>query len=266
MRRILHLLFPPKCPVCGELLEWYGKDSCDALCPSCRKGWEDEKLETCGLCAKSVTDCLCVTEEMRKAKCRGFCKTVYYRHGKSKPVQNRLIYYVKRHREQDVFRFLGSQLLPCVEKLMRDEEILPENAVITYVPRSQGALLQYGVDQARELARELSLYTEIPCVSAIRRRGGVGRAQKKLDLPNRLKNAGKSYGENPRVTLAGKDVLLVDDIVTSGATMAVCVRLLRRMGAERVYCVAVAADDMQRDGDGMAEPGKKRSAREKEQG
>lgn len=259
MRGLLNLLFPPKCPVCGELLEWYQKMPSEALCPACRKSWKDEMLETCGLCAKSVTDCLCVTEEMRKAKCRGFCKALYYRHGKSKPVQNRLIFYVKRHREQDVFRFLGSQLLPGVEKLMLDEEILPENAVITYVPRSQGAILQYGVDQARELARELSLHTKIPLVSAIRRRGGMGRAQKKLDLPNRLKNAGKSYAENPRVTLGGKDVLLVDDIVTSGATMAVCVRLLRGMGAERVYCVAVAADDMQRDGDGMAGSGKKHS-------
>ena len=261
MRSILSLLFPPKCPVCGELLEWYGRASHDALCSACRKGWEDEKLETCGLCAKSVTECLCVTEEMRKAKCRGFCKTVYYRHGKSKPVQNRLIYYVKHRREQDVFRFLGRQLLPGVKKLMTEEEILPENAVITYVPRSQGALLQYGVDQARELAREISLHTEIPLVSAIRRRSGVGRAQKKLDLPNRLKNAGKSYVANPRAMLAGKDVLLVDDIVTSGATMAVCVRLLRQMGAERVYCLAVAADDMQRDGDGMADLGEKRSAK-----
>jgi predicted amidophosphoribosyltransferase len=146
-----------------------------------------------------------------------------------------------------VFRFLCSQLLPGVEKLMLDEEILPENAVITYVPRSQGAILQYGVDQARELARELSLHTKIPLVSAIRRRGGMGRAQKKLDLPNRLKNAGKSYGENPRVTLGGKDVLLVDDIVTTGNGMARCTKLLRRAGCRSVWAIAVASDAYNKD-------------------
>ena len=259
MRGVLQLLFPPKCPVCGELLEWYRRKPEDALCPACRKGWEDEKLETCGLCAKEVTHCLCVTEEMRKAKCRGFCKTVYYRHGKRRPVQNRLIYYIKRHREQDVFCFLGKELSDGVGRMMVAEEMDPQNTVITYVPRAKGACLQHGVDQAKELARDLARRLEIPMVSALRRRSGTGRAQKKLDLPNRLQNAGKAYGVKNKVTLCGKDVLLVDDIVTSGATMAVCVRLLRRMGAERVYCVAVAADDMQRDGDGMADPGKKKA-------
>lgn len=256
MSGLLNLLFPPKCPVCGELLEWYRHTPVMALCPSCRKTWEDEKLETCGLCSKKVHQCLCVTEEMRKAKCYGFCKTVYYRHGKSKPVQNRLIYYIKRHREKNAFCFLGKELLESVDRLMNTEEILPENTVITYVPRSKGAYLQYGVDQARELARALSNATGLPLVSAILRHGRMGKAQKKLDLPNRLKNAGRAYEACEKTDLAGKDVLLVDDIVTSGATMAVCVRLLRRMGAGRVYCVAVAADDMQRDGDGMAFPGK----------
>ena len=242
MSRLMNLLFPPKCPVCGELLEWYRHDSKDALCPSCRKAWEDEKLEICGLCSKSVTSCLCVTEEMRKAKCRGFCKAVYYRHGKSKPVQNRLIYYSKRHREKGVFAFFGKELLEGVEKLLDAEEIRPENAVITYVPRSRSAYLQYGVDQARELAGTLATGTGLPLVSAICRRGGAGRAQKKLDLPNRLKNAGSAYRVNEHVHLDGKDVLLVDDIVTTGASMAVAVSLLQRAGAAGVICLCIAQD------------------------
>jgi competence protein ComFC len=170
-----------------------------------------------------------------------------------------LVYYIKRHREKSVFCFLSEELLEGVGKMMTVEEMDPQNTVITYVPRSKGAYLQHGVDQAKELAKELALRIGIPAVSAICRRGGKGTAQKKLDLPNRLKNAGSAYGVKNKVDLGGKDVLLVDDIVTSGATMAVCVRLLRQMGAKRVYCVAVAADDMQRDGDGMADPEKRKS-------
>ena len=83
---------------------------------------------------------------------------------------------------------------------------------------------------------------------------GGGRAQKRLNFQKRLQNAKKSYRICEDADVEGKTVLLVDDIVTSGASMAVGARLLRRAGAAMVVCVALATDDVHRNGDGISLP------------
>lgn len=248
MSLLSRLLFPPKCASCSTLLEIDAPPDM-AFCPDCQKLWESEQLETCGVCAKRVGDCACLTERMQKAKCKGFYKLVYYFPGKRMRVQNRLIYTVKQNRDRRTVDFLARELFGAVERLMKEEAIASSDLLLTYIPRGATAKLQYGTDQAKELAEALSKISGIPMCPLIRRRWGRGKQQKKLDPIARYKNAKESFlpVKKPILSPKGKTVLLIDDIVTTGASMAIGVRTLRKMGASEVYALAPASDFLNRD-------------------
>ena len=74
--------------------------------------------------------------------------------------------------------------------------------------------------------------------AVLRRRRAAGR-QTRLSATARAKNLRNAFAAH-RVDLTPFDVLLVDDVKTTGATLTACVRVLKRMGAQNVDC-AVAA-------------------------
>ena len=240
-----NLLFPPKCAACGALLDWNDAHTFGALCEDCRRRWESEKADGCEVCAKRVCECTCMTAAMERAKCAGFRKLVFYRHGKRQHVQNRLIFHVKTSNDRQTPRFCASELLPALRSLTEGKPY----TVLTYVPRSRAARLEYGTDQAKALAGEISRQSGIPCYQLLRRKRGKNRAQKKLGVAERYRNARRSYAPNSKDTpmLASKTVFLVDDMVTTGVSMAVCASILYRMGAREVHSLAVASDVINRE-------------------
>ena len=246
MSFLSRLLFPPKCAACKVLLDWYETDGVTALCPSCLEKWIAEKNVTCGICGKKVTHCSCVTGEMRKARCAGFRKLTYYQGRTREPVPNRLIYHIKESRSAQTHAFLARELQSAIEELLPCAEDR-QNAVLTFVPRSRSAKMKYGTDQAEELVRALAKVTDLPCRKLIRRASGRGGEQKTLSASARLKNATHSFVLSRGVDVRGKTVVLVDDIVTTGASMATCTRLLRHVGAQQVYCLSIASNDVNRE-------------------
>lgn len=197
-----------------------------------------------------------MTAEMLRAKCAGLYKLVYYRQDKRYPVQNRLIYHLKQQRDLRAATFVARELAPTLQRVMEQEKILPCRAVVTYLPRATSPRLQSGTDQAREIAKAISEEVAIPLERLIRRDPLRGKQQKRLNFTARLRNAKSTYRIRKKTELQGRDVFLVDDVVTSGAGMAVCTRLLRKAGAGRVFCLSVAIDDIQREGDGAPPPSK----------
>lgn len=245
--RIKRLLFPPRCSACGALLDWYTADETAALCKSCLSLWENEELETCGRCAKRVRDCACMTEELLRAGCLGYYKLLYYHPGKEAQIQNRVIYHIKESRDQKTPAFLAARLQKSLQTAMRTRGVTEKNMILTYVPRGRSAKREHGVDQAKELARELSGQTGIGLRTLLKRTGRTRHAQKSLNREQRRKNASAAYRLAKEQSLTGKTVVLVDDVVTTGTSMAACIRLLYRAGAAGVIGLSVASDDVNRD-------------------
>lgn len=245
------LLFPPKCAACGRLLDWQtpreAREERAALCPECQRLWESETLETCGICAKPVGECRCMPLLMSQAKCQGLCKAVYYTPMRKSAVQNRLIWRIKKKDDTETHLFLAGSLLPAVEEILSQKGIDRSEVILTYLPRSHRATVQTGTDQAQMLAHALGALCGLSVRALIQRRRGSNQPQKHLSPKERIKNAKRAYLANPKGDCRGKTVLLVDDMVTTGASMAVCTRILRRMGAKAVFCVAVATDVMNKD-------------------
>ena len=238
---IKRLFFPPHCAACRELVDWHEKNI--GLCESCMLEWQIEKHENCAICGEAVCNCHCMPQALQQAKCKAFYKLTYYHPRIRKKVQNRLIYTIKENAVRNSFEFPAKELLPMVEKIVSEN---PDGEyLISYLPRSREAKRKYDVDQAEQLACALSKLSGISLVRVLERIGGV--QQKELGAQERMKNARNSYRLREGTEIKGKQIILVDDIVTTGAGMAVGTKLCRKAGALAVYCMAVASDITNRE-------------------
>ena len=108
---------------------------------------------------------------------------------------------------------------------------------VSYVPRRASQRRLCGVDQARVLARALAKELGLPCVKLLSR-CGFSRRQHTLGPAERVQNVRGKF--RARKHPVQGDVLLVDDIVTTGATATECARVLLLAGARRVVVFAPA--------------------------
>ncbi len=177
----------------------------------------------------------------------GFSKSVYYTPRRREPIQNQLIYRIKRTNDGRAIRFLADAVWQSAERMLREAAVDRDALLLTYLPRGRRAKLFSGIDQAELLARELGRIADLPVKTLLLRQRGADREQKRLSHTARLQNAKQSFLPNTEESCRGKVVLLVDDLVTTGAGMSVCAKLLRHMGAKAVFCAAVAADSCLKD-------------------
>lgn len=92
------------------------------------------------------------------------------------------------------------------------------------------------------LARRLGILWGLPVETPLYVVRGT-QAQKELDRAGRIQNARKAYACRTDTDLGGKRVLLVDDIITTGATVSACALALLKAGAVDVTAAAIAADE-----------------------
>ena len=235
---IRSVLSGEKCAVCGE--NRTGGE--DLFCPRCREMLANESERICMTCARPVRDCLCVRPGMADAGCDVFIKLFFYGSIPEAP-QNRLIYRLKNMKDGLLHARLAEKLAEKLTEVTDSRLILKDEAVICHVPRSRRRAAAAGTDQAKELAKALAAETGIRFVPLLDRLT-EGEAQKQLDAAGRARNVRGMFGVvDPEGCLIGKTAILVDDLVTTGATVSECSSKLCEAGAERVVCVAIASDE-----------------------
>jgi ComF family protein len=113
----------------------------------------------------------------------------------------------------------------------------PAADVVTWVPLARSRLAARGYDQARVLARALAARLEQPAVPLLRRDAGGGPQARRSGQERRLALEG-AFRPSGRPVPAR--VLLVDDVLTTGATADACARILLRSGAAEVSLATAA--------------------------
>ena len=163
------------------------------------------------------------------------------------PVVHNVVMFIKRNKNPRVASFLASQLWSVLLSDKDLPDLCEDNSVICVVPRGRKAVLEYGFDQSELIAAKLSERCGIEVVRAIKRRRG-GKVQKKLSASERVRNARKLFEKNDAdiERIKGKNVILLDDIVTSGASMSACARILLRNRAKTVICLSVASTQLKK--------------------
>jgi len=121
---------------------------------------------------------------------------------------------------------------------MAEVEGLPSVEVVTWVPLARRRLAERGFDQARVLATGLARRTGTPCVGLLTRARSTGPQAKRDAVARRMAMRG-AFMVDARVEVPSS-VLVVDDVLTTGATAAAAAQALRRAGANSVHLVVAA--------------------------
>ena len=231
--RAAHYLFVCRCIACGEVIA-----ENEVLCEDCAEEYRAAKLSECGVCGRSLCSCLCADTAFENSVIHKHIKLYRYISDDFEAVGNRILYRFKKNDISTAFRFLGDELASSVNSLLS----LDDGYVVSFMPRTPDRLLEYGFDQSRRLATELCDALDLPLVHALKR-SLRAKPQKALgSAAARMRNTEKSLflRRKAKKRLAGKRVLLVDDVVTSGASMRTAAKLLKDAGAREIIAVSVA--------------------------
>lgn len=148
---------------------------------------------------------------------------------------DRLLPRLKFHRDFAAGRVLAQCMAEHCVGLPRPQALVP-------VPLHRGRLRQRGYDQALELARPLAHALALPLQAGLLHRSKPTQAQSRLDADARGRNLRGAFRVNPAAELP-MHVALVDDVMTTGATLHAAARTLRAAGVARIdawVCARVA--------------------------
>ena len=229
-----------KCGGCGKILDverYY-----EPFCSECELAWRASLTASCGDCFLPALECRCMPKQLESSGALCLRKLFFYESENTRSPQMSLIYLLKRRKVRRMTGFAADKVSELVRSELGELGILdsPEKLVVTFVPRSKRSLTEYGFDHAQLISEELAQRLGLRAVPLFASRLGA-KAQKELDRKQRLENAKKNIYLLDGADVAGKYVILFDDIVTSGASMSVCTKSLIKNGAAGVFCFALAS-------------------------
>jgi ComF family protein len=215
-------LLPARCLVCGER----GAGGQD-LCHDCRAALPWNR-SACARCALPLPLPAPQCGRCRRAPPPFDGSRAAFRYGF--PL-DRLLPRLKFHGDLAAGRLLAELAAEALAEASRPQLLLP-------VPLHPARLRQRGYDQALELARPLARALDLPlCADRLRRQRATA-AQSELGAPARRRNVRDAFALRPGALPA--HVAVFDDVMTTGATLSECCRLLKRAGVARVEAWAIA--------------------------
>ncbi len=234
---LVDLIYPPRCPLCGE-----GISEQRGLCLSC---WSELVIPgepSCATCQRPLgvdagegDGMICAACMAAKPRHDGITAATIYN-----DTSRKLILAFKHGRKIALAKMLARQITARLPELEGEWLVMP-------VPLHRLRLWQRGFNQSALLAGEIARLTDQTLlVDGLDRKkptpalGGLGRKERARVLSGAITtNAKHAY------RLKGAQILLVDDVMTSGATSDACIKALRKAGAGtvRIACFARVLDE-----------------------
>ncbi len=208
---LLDLLFPPRCVFCAKLLDTGEHD-------------------LCGRCQRELP---WLTEEQAEQQGEWFSLCVSPLRYQDKVRES--IHRYKFDGRRGYYKAYGTLLAQCIS-----DHLTGRYDLITWVPLSRRRRRERGYDQAFLLASAAALALGEVAVETLRKDRNTPAQSGLEDAARRRANVLGVYSPVDPELVAGKRVLLLDDVVTTGATLSECARVLRTAGASDVVCAALA--------------------------
>lgn len=237
LQTALRAIYPAECLLCASAAtDEFG------ICPSC---WPDVPFifgTQCGQCGVPLPgqelpderltcdDCLAVPRPWKS----GTAAMLYSDLGR------KLVLGMKHGDRADIARAAGPWLWRACSKMLADVE--PTTITIVPIPLHPWRLIQRRFNQSGLLAQALGKASGLPVLVDALRRPKPTPSLGGLDLEERMRILNAAIAPNPKRLpwLKGRSVLLVDDVMTSGATFAAATHALKDAEVENVYVIALA--------------------------
>ena len=228
--KLLDILIPPVCALCNERVS-----ESATLCPKCFAELNFITKPYCKVCGRPFGcevfgDMLC-----------GHCLEKLPRFKKARSVlvydgaAKKLILAFKHGDRLD----LGPLLVKVM--LRGAEELMPEVDIVMPVPLHRLRLLKRKYNQSAILAKHLAKHFHKSYNLDILKRVRSSRNQGHLTASERRKNVMNAFCVKPSNILQDKTILLVDDVLTTGATANECAKVLLKAGAKQVFLLTFAS-------------------------
>jgi ComF family protein len=231
LRALGTLFYPPICTICSSSVS-----SDDYLCQSCSGKATRIVAPFCATCSEPFAGTMSGTFDCANCAHRRLyfeaAVAVYRSRGVVRRVMHDFKYGSSIHLRYPVARWLGMAL--------EDERLRGRRFdVIVPVPLHPARQRQRGFNQAAVLAQLLSDKIGIPVSSALQRIRFT-TTQTAFDRSERMKNLRGAFRLRRKADVQGLQVLLIDDVLTTGATLSECARVLKKAGATSVYAATAA--------------------------
>lgn len=221
------IFYPRTCLVCSCTLFVFKKLSYP-LCPECESLLESPQKGRCRVCGKTLVSELGTCMRCRE---RNFAFDEAYPLFPYRGAVRELVQAYKFRGYKPLARFFAGFLSAVLK------ERWPE-ALAVPVPSRQHSVQERGWDPVDLLCQRMVPYG-ISTAKVLVRHGGL--AQKTLDYERRLSNMSGKI-QMKKGSLLVPSIVLVDDVMTTGATLSECARVLKDAGAKNVSCLVLAAD------------------------
>ena len=226
----LDILFPPTCLACRAATHEHG-----ALCPRC---WGEMRFIERPFCERLGTpfeqdlgEGLLSPQAMADPPVFSRARAVArFEDGPARRLAHRLKYSDRSELAKPIARWMARA----------GAELLADADLIVPVPLHPLRLWRRRFNQAAALAREISRRTGVACDPGALRRVKATRSQIGLSRAKRAENVQGAFKVSDAADLKGRKIVIVDDVLTSGATLNAASRVLLRAGAARVDVLVFA--------------------------
>lgn len=221
-------IFPRRCPVCQEIVDKREK----YICKSCLPKLGFVKSPNCMRCGKeiqNIQDEFCL-DCQRYPKSFEYGRALLNYDDISENAMIQIKYYNKREYLEGFAKLLVIRYKNIIQD-MKADAFIP-------IPIHRKRLQQRGYNQAEILANYISREMNLPVFTGILERKKNTIAQKGLSVEERLKNLSDAF-QSRTLPLGIQNIILVDDIYTTGSTIEACTRVLHQQGAKKVYFLSI---------------------------
>lgn len=231
-KSVLSFLFPPLCSFCGETV----LNADDYFCPSCLKKIEiitDNYCRNCHLPLKENEKNLC-----RDCIKKSFLFDKLVSLGEHKTFLKELIYILKYKKNKKAGRILGKKLA----LKLADYQIYSNVDIVIPVPLHKNRIKKRGYNQSSIIGKSLVKhwpFSKKPLLGEVLIRVKDTRTQLNLNKKERKSNVGNAFICIDAELIKGKTVLILDDVMTSGATVNECVKTVRKYEPFAVLAASV---------------------------
>lgn len=225
------VIMPPVCLACREPLAGH-----DALCPACWSGIDFIRPPLCGRLGLPMPfdagGVMVSAAAVADPPPYGRARAVAAYAGQMRD----LVHDLKFNDRHDVRRLFGRWLAEAGKELVADAD------VVVPVPLSRWRLLKRKFNQAAILGSEVARLAELPFEPMALCRTRATPSQVGLTRRQRQENVAGAFAVPAReqAKIAGRNIVLVDDVITTGATVGACAKVLKRAGARNVDVLALA--------------------------